>query len=165
MDQGEIRKKCKATKLIITRGLGALICEKFAAEGANVVVNYASSKERAEEVAKKVESHGVKAICIKADCGVPEDNARLVKETIEGLGGIDVIVANAGWTRFADFGNLNDLSLEEWNKCWACNVMSHLQLVQAAASTMTANEDGGAYIITSSVAVSLHYGNSANWFG
>ena len=62
-------------------------------------------------------------------------------------------MANAGWTRFADFGDLNDLSLEEWNKCWACNVMSHVQLMQAAAPTMMANEDGGAYIITSSVAV------------
>lgn len=156
MDQGNLWRGHKSAKLTIFRGLGALICEKFAAEGANIAVNYASSKDRAEEVAKKVELFGVKAICIKADCGVPEDNVRLVKETIEGLGGIDVIVANAGWTRFADFGDLNDLSLEEWNKCWACNVMSHLQLVQAAGSTMSANADGGAYIITSSVAVISH---------
>lgn len=118
-------------------------------------MNYASSKDRAEDVAKKVETHGGKAICIKADCGVPEDNARLIKETVEGLGGLDVIVANAGWTRFADFGNLNDLSLEEWNKCWACNVMSHLQLLQAANTIFAGNEEGGAYIITSSVAVSI----------
>ena len=95
----------------------------------------------------------MKAICIKADCGVAEDNARLVKETIEGLGGLDVIIANAGWTRFANFGDLNDLSLEEWNKMWACNVMAHLQLIQAAGPTFAANEEGGAYIITSSLAV------------
>lgn len=53
-------------ELMVCRGLGALICEKFAAEGANVVVNYASSEDRAKEVAQKVESHGVKAFCIKA---------------------------------------------------------------------------------------------------
>lgn len=145
----------KGRNVLVTgasRGLGALICEKFAAEGANIVVNYVSSKERAEEVAKKCEAQGVKAICIKADCGVAEDNVRLVRETVDGLGGLDVIVANAGWTRFAEFGNLNDLSLEEWNKCWACNVMSHLQLLQIAQPIFDKNDEGGAYIITSSVA-------------
>lgn len=50
------------------------------------------------------------------DGGVPEDNRRLVKETVEQLGGLDVIIANAGWTRFANFGDLNDMSLDEWNK-------------------------------------------------
>lgn len=50
------------------------------------------------------------------DGGVPEDNRRLVKETVEQLGGLDVIIANAGWTRFSNFGDLNDLSLDEWNK-------------------------------------------------
>ena len=84
-----------------------MICEKFAGEGANVVVNYMSNKDRAEEVAKKCEAQGVKAICIKADCGVPEDNVRLVKETVDGLGGLDVVVANAG--RFAKSRH-NDLN-------------------------------------------------------
>jgi len=50
------------------------------------------------------------------DAGIAEDNARLVKETVEQLGGLDIIIANAGWTRFAPFGDLYDLSYEEWNK-------------------------------------------------
>ncbi len=50
------------------------------------------------------------------DAGVPEDNVRIVKETAVKLGGLDIIVANAGWTRFSDFKDLNALSLEEWNK-------------------------------------------------
>jgi NAD(P)-dependent dehydrogenase (short-subunit alcohol dehydrogenase family) len=50
------------------------------------------------------------------DAGSPDDNARLVKETVEKLGGIDIIIANAGWTRFSDFKDLNALSTEEWNK-------------------------------------------------
>lgn len=145
----------KGRNVLVTggsRGLGALVCEKFAAEGANVAINYASSKERAEELAKKVESHGVKAVCIQADVEVPEDNARLVKQTVELLGGLDVIVANAAWTRFANFGDLHDLSLEEWNKCWACNVMSHIQILQVAKPIFDKNEEGGAYIMTSSIA-------------
>lgn len=121
-----------------------------------MAINYASSKDRAEEVAKKVESYGGKAVVIRGDCGVPEDNANLIKETVSALGGLDVIVANAGWTRFSNFAKLDDMSLDEWNKCWACNVMSHLQLMQAAGPIFTGNEEGGSYIITSSVAVSRH---------
>lgn len=129
-----------------------MICEKFAAEGANIAINYMSSKDAAEELAKKVEAHGVKAIVVKADAEKPEDNKRLVEETVAGLGGLDIIIANAGWTRFATFGDLNDLSLEEWNKCWACNVMAHLQLMQVAGPIFNKNEEGGAYILTSSAA-------------
>jgi NAD(P)-dependent dehydrogenase (short-subunit alcohol dehydrogenase family) len=50
------------------------------------------------------------------DAGVPEDNVRLVSDTVKELGGLDVIIANAGWTRFANFGDLYDLSHEEWDK-------------------------------------------------
>jgi NAD(P)-dependent dehydrogenase (short-subunit alcohol dehydrogenase family) len=48
------------------RGLGALICEKFAAEGANIVVNYVSSKDRADQVAEKCKEFGVKTAVIQA---------------------------------------------------------------------------------------------------
>jgi hypothetical protein len=50
------------------------------------------------------------------NAGVAADNARLVKETTEKLGGIDVIVANAGWTRFSKLADVYDLSYDEWNK-------------------------------------------------
>jgi len=54
-----------AKMMFVCRGLGALICEKFAAEGCNIAVNYNSSKERAEDVAKKIENeYKVKAIVI-----------------------------------------------------------------------------------------------------
>lgn len=145
----------KGRNVLVTggsRGLGALVCEKFAAEGANIAINYNASKDRAEELAKKVESHGVKAVCIQADAEKPEDNVRLVKETVEQLGGLDIVIANAGWTRFAKFGDLNDLSPEEWNKCWQCNVMSHIQLLQVVKPIFDKNQDGGAYIFTSSIA-------------
>ena len=55
-------------------------------------------------------------VTVVQDGGVPEDNRRLVKETVEQLGGLDVLIANAGWTRFSNFGDLHDRSLDEWNK-------------------------------------------------
>jgi NAD(P)-dependent dehydrogenase (short-subunit alcohol dehydrogenase family) len=80
---------------------------------------------------------------------------RLVKESVEQLGGLDIILNNAGWTRFISFGDLYDMSHDEWNKCWSTNVMSHLVLVQEAAPIFNKNPDGGVFIISSSVAVSI----------
>ena len=92
---------------------------------------------------------------IVQDAGVADDNVRIVKETVETLGGLDIIVANAGWTRFSTFSDLNDLSHDEWNKCWATNTMAHLQLMQQAGPIFNKNADGGVYLITSSVAVRI----------
>ena len=53
------------TALTFDRGLGALICERFAAEGCNIAVNYLSSEDKAKEVAAKVEKHSVKSVVIQ----------------------------------------------------------------------------------------------------
>lgn len=136
-----------------SRGLGALICEKFAAEGCNVAVNFASNADAANILADNIQQqYGVKTCTVKGDAGIAEDNTRLVRETVDKLGGLDIIVANAGWTRMTRVGDIYAMSLEDWNKCWAINVMSHLQLVQEAAPIFKANTDGGVYLITSSVA-------------
>jgi NAD(P)-dependent dehydrogenase (short-subunit alcohol dehydrogenase family) len=58
----------KGRRVLVTggsRGLGALICEKFAIEGACIMVNYVSNKEKAEQVARKVETYGVKAYIVQ----------------------------------------------------------------------------------------------------
>ncbi|KAJ4673328.1 hypothetical protein HRR95_006179 [Exophiala dermatitidis] len=129
--------------------------ESFAAEGSNLVVNYVSRKDRADQVAEKCRKEfGVKVVVIQADIGVAEDSIRLVKETVQQLGGLDIIINNAGWTRFANFGDINDLSHDEWNKCWSTNVMSQLVLMQEAAPIFNANPDGGVFLISSSIAVS-----------
>jgi NAD(P)-dependent dehydrogenase (short-subunit alcohol dehydrogenase family) len=65
--------------------------------------------------------------CLK-DATSAEDNERLVKETVSELGGLDIIIANAGWTRFAKPGDIYDLSLDEWNRVsvlsnWTLGIM------------------------------------------
>jgi len=145
----------KGRNVLVTggsRGLGALICERFAAEGCNVAVNYVSSEDNAKEVAARVEKHSVKSIVIKADAGVAVDNAKMIKETVEAFGGLDIIIANAGWTKFEKFGDLTGMPDDEWNKCWATNVMQHLQLMRDAKPIFDQNPDGGVYLITSSIA-------------
>ncbi|KEF62409.1 alcohol dehydrogenase, partial [Exophiala aquamarina CBS 119918] len=95
---------------------------------------------------------GVKATAIKGDIGIVADCIRLVNETIKTLGGLDIIVNNAGWTKFTDFNDLEALTHEEWLKCWQVNVMSHLVLMQQASPIFNTNDDGGVLLVTSSVA-------------
>ncbi|KAM5458919.1 hypothetical protein McanMca71_001605 [Microsporum canis] len=146
----------KGRNVLITggsRGLGAMIAEKFAAEGSNIAINYCASAERAKELATKIEAdHKVKAVVLHGDVALRVDCENLVKKTIELLGGIDVIISNAGWTKISQFGDLNALTDDEWDKCWSTNVKANLHLFREAEPTFNANPEGGAFIITSSVA-------------
>jgi NAD(P)-dependent dehydrogenase (short-subunit alcohol dehydrogenase family) len=63
----------KGRRILVTggsRGLGAVICEKFAVEGAHIIVNYVTNKDRAIEVVKKVETYGVKAFMVQGVWGL-----------------------------------------------------------------------------------------------
>lgn len=80
------------------------------------------------------------------------DCIQCVKDTIAAFGGLDIIVANAGWTRFSDFNDLASMSDDEWNKCWMTNVMGPKKFVEAAMPTFLSNEEGGVVLITGSVA-------------
>ncbi|CAG8975762.1 hypothetical protein HYALB_00009281 [Hymenoscyphus albidus] len=83
----------KGRNVLVTggsRGLGEVICIKFAQEGCNVAINYLASAEKSKTLAEKLEKDcGVKAIIIQADMGKEEDCIRTVQETISNLGGID----------------------------------------------------------------------------
>ena len=85
-------------RILITgasRGLGAALSVAFAKEGCDVAINYLSSKDAAEEVARKVRAEGRKAVVIQGDAGVKKDCTRMVEETVTGLGGVEGVVANA----------------------------------------------------------------------
>ncbi|RAO69061.1 uncharacterized protein BHQ10_005073 [Talaromyces amestolkiae] len=154
----------KGRNVLVTggsRGLGAAICEKFAAEGCNVAVNYISNADAAQRVADDIRrKYSVKTCIIQGDAEVASDNERIVKETVDNLTGLDIIIGNAGWTRFARPGDIYDLSHEEWTKCWTVNVLAHLQLMQTASPILKNNPDGGVYIITSSIAGHVTGGSS-----
>ena len=95
---------------------------------------------------------------------------RAVRETIEQLGGLDIVLANAvctdryrqermlltpmqGWTRFAEWKDLDSMSEEEWDKCWNANVKVPKAILSEARATFDANPDGGLMITTGSIAV------------
>ncbi|KAF2204755.1 short-chain dehydrogenase/reductase-like protein SDR [Delitschia confertaspora ATCC 74209] len=154
----------KGKNVLVTggsRGLGAVLCHTFAAQGCNIAINYFNRVEAADEVASAVTSkYGVKAVVVKGDASLTAECKRTVEETIKALGGLDIVIANAGWTKFSNFTDLDALSEEEWDKCWAANVKAPLALLKAALPTFNANTEGGAMIITSSIAATSQAGSS-----
>jgi NAD(P)-dependent dehydrogenase (short-subunit alcohol dehydrogenase family) len=79
-----------------SRGLGALVAEKFAAEGCHVAINYVANHERARDTARKInQACKTKAVIIQGDVGLLADCERIIQEALSKLGGLDIIVSNA----------------------------------------------------------------------
>src|SRR5256886_8123554 len=103
-----------------SKGIGADIAKQFAAEGAAVVVNYASSKEGADRVVDEITKRGGKAIAIQADVAKKKDIERLFTETKKALGQLDILVNNAGVYRFEP---LEAVTEKEFNRQFNTNVL------------------------------------------
>ncbi|KAG9246441.1 short-chain dehydrogenase/reductase-like protein sdr [Calycina marina] len=145
----------KGKKVLVTggsRGLGEYICVKFAKEGCNVAINYVSSVDRANAVAEKVEDHGVRACLIQGDMGIEADVKRTVETAIEILGGLDIIISNAGYTRFSKFDDLSAATVDDWQTTYAVNVLAQRHLLFQALPIFNSNPHGGVMIMSSSIA-------------
>jgi len=137
-----------------SRGIGAFVAEKFAAEGSNIAINYtARAEDQAKDTAHKIESeYPVKTALIEGDLETQDDCIKIARSSKEALGGLDVVVSNAGFTKFTTFGDLDGLNEDEWDKCWDSNVKEHLHLFKAVLPTFKENPEGGVFIITSTIA-------------
>src|SRR5437764_8997891 len=103
-----------------SKGIGASIAKHLAAEGAAVVVNYASSKEGADRVVAEITGKGGRAIAVQADVAKPSDIRRLFAEAKKAFGRLDVLVNNAGIYRFAP---LEEVTAEHFHKLFDLNVL------------------------------------------
>jgi 3-oxoacyl-[acyl-carrier protein] reductase len=103
-----------------SKGIGAGIAKYLAAEGASVVVNYASSKEGAEQVVKEITSEGGKAIALQGDVAKAKDVERLFAETKKAFGQLDILVNNAGVYEFA---TLEETTEAQFQKMFGVNVL------------------------------------------
>src|ERR1700692_5127707 len=100
----ETMRKLSQRVAIVTgasKGIGAGIAKGLAAEGATVVVNYASSKEGAERVVSEIKAKGGKAVAIHGDVSKAKDVQRLFADTKKAFGRLDVLVNNAGVYEFS----------------------------------------------------------------
>ena len=130
-----------------SKGIGAGIAKRLAAEGAEVVVNYASSKEDADRVVAQIQQRGGKAVAVQADVSKAADVKRLFAETKRAFGKLDVLVNNAGVYQFAPLAEITE---EQFHRQFNTNVLGLLLATQEAAKLF--GEDGGSIINIGSTA-------------
>jgi NAD(P)-dependent dehydrogenase (short-subunit alcohol dehydrogenase family) len=128
-------------------GIGCGIALRFAQAGADVAINYRSNEAGAREVGKKIEALGRKAPAIQADVSQGRDVERLMAEVVKALGGLDVLVNNAGSYPVSP---LLEMSEEQWDSVIAANLRSVHLCTQAAARQMM-RQGGGAIINIASI--------------
>ena len=130
-----------------SKGIGAAIAEHMAAEGAAVVVNYASSRSGADAVVKRIVQKDGKAVAVQADVSKPEDIQRLFAEAKKAFGTLDILVNNAGIYEFAP---LEAITAEHFHKQFSLNVLGLLLTTQEAVKQF--GPAGGSIINISSIA-------------
>jgi len=141
-----------------SKGIGASIAEHFAAEGAKVVVNYASDQNGAESVVKRITDAGGQAIAVHADVSKTADVARLFAETEKHFGAVEVLVNNAGIYPSAA---IEDVTEEVFYKLFGVNVLGPLLTIKEAVKSF--NAKGGAIINVSSEVSNLPMPNISEY--
>ncbi|MEU1730793.1 3-oxoacyl-ACP reductase family protein [Streptosporangium sp. NPDC020145] len=123
-----------------SRGIGAAIARRLAAEGADVAITYARAGEKAREVVREIEAAGGRGLAVPAEATDATALAEAVERTVSTLGGLDILVNNAG---IAPYGPIEDFTLEEVDRTLAVHARASFLLAQAAVRHMG---DGGRII-------------------
>lgn len=142
-----------------SKGIGAAIAKLFAAEGASVVVNYASSKAGAEAVVSAITADGGTAITVRGDVSKAVEAKGIIDKAIDTYGRLDILVNNSGVYEFAP---LEAITEEQFHKIFDINVLGTLLTTQAAATHLG---EGGSIINIGSAVTSLTPPNSAVYTG
>lgn len=142
-------KKLNGKVAIVTgasKGIGAAIAKEYAANGASVVVNYASSKEDADRVVKEIIANDGKAIAVQGSVAKADDVKRIFEQAKQAFGKLDILVNNAGIYKF---GTIEEVTEEEFHRQFNTNVLGILLSTREAVKYFS--KDGGSIINVSSV--------------
>ncbi|MGA7853102.1 MAG: glucose 1-dehydrogenase [Candidatus Acidiferrales bacterium] len=142
-----------------SKGIGAGIAQALAAEGASVVVNYASSKAGAEKVVAAITAAGGKAVAVGGDVSKTADAKGIIDAAIKTYGHLDILVNNSGVYEFAP---LEAVTEENFHRMFNINVLGALLTTQAAVKHMS---NGGSIINIGSAVSRLTPPNSAVYTG
>jgi len=122
-----------------SRGVGRAVALAYGREGANVVVNYTSNENAANEVVSAIEGMGSKAVAVKADVAKKTDVDHLVQTTLDTFGRLDVLVNNAGFTRPAMMLKMTE---EQWDQVLDIHLKGAFLCTQAAGRQMKEQNSG-----------------------
>jgi 3-oxoacyl-[acyl-carrier protein] reductase len=128
-----------------SKGIGAAIAKALAAQGASVVVNYASSKAGADEVVAAISAAGGKAVAVGGDVSKAADAKGIVDAAVETYGRLDILVNNSGVYEMAP---IEDITEAHFHKHFNVNVLGLLLVTQAAVKHLG---EGGSIVNVSSV--------------
>jgi 3-oxoacyl-[acyl-carrier protein] reductase len=129
-----------------SRGIGAAVARAMAADGAAVAVNYRSGEQQAAAVVDEIVADGGRAVALQADVSSYEDAERLVAETVERLGGLHVLVNNAGIARDSLIFNMDPA---EWLDVMRVNFGGTFNCTKAAIGHMMAQRSGSIVNVSS----------------
>lgn len=139
------------------RGIGYAIARELAATGANVVVNYVTSADSANELAREIEELGPKALVVRADVTDYDQVGEMIKQTIQTFGQIDILVNNAGITRDK---TLKNMTREHWDEVIDVNLGSLFNCTRQVLPFMLDRRSGKIVNISSFVAQGGNIGQS-----
>src|ERR1700751_1410048 len=138
-----------------SKGIGAGIAKGLAAEGAAVVVNYASSKDGADRVVADIKAKGGKAIAVQGNVAKAADVKKIFAETKQAFGRLDILVNNAGVYNLLP---LEEVTEEDFHRHFNINVLGLLFATKEASKLF--GEEGGNIINIGSVANDINLPNS-----
>ncbi|HEY4164978.1 MAG TPA: SDR family oxidoreductase [Dongiaceae bacterium] len=132
-----------------SRGIGAAVAQRLAKDGFTVIINYAGDAKPAEALAREIESKGGRALTVKADVSNPAAVQKMFETAETAVGGIDVLINNAG---IMTLGNLGEVADADFDRQIAVNLKGTFNTLRAAVKHL---HDGGRIINFSSSVVGL----------
>jgi 3-oxoacyl-[acyl-carrier protein] reductase len=142
-----------------SRGIGRAIAERLAADGAAVVINYARNEDLAHQIVKDISTKGGKAIAIQADVSKPTEVWRLFNEAEKAMGGLDIVVANAGVHIVKP---LIENTEADYDYIFDINTRGVFFTLQEAGRRV---HDGGRIVVVSTGGTKMHFANMSLYLG
>lgn len=156
-------KDIKGSVAIITgsgTGVGAATARLLASQGCHVVINYSRSANAAEQVARACASLGVDTLVCKANVANDAECRAMVDQALSKWGHVDIVVNNAGTTKFCEHSDLEGLDAQDFQSIYAVNVIGPYQMIRAAAAAMQSQPQGGVVVNVASTAAITGVGSS-----
>jgi 3-oxoacyl-[acyl-carrier protein] reductase len=138
-----------------SRGIGRAIAERLGANRVNVIVNYRSDRDAAEQVVATIEKSGGRAVAVRADVTDADELRDLFEAAERHYGGLDIVVSNVGIARFGPLAEFTD---EDYELIFTTNTRATFRTLREAANRV---RDNGRIVVISSVAAAMHGPNSA----